>query len=184
MTIENIRHELKLMPNAALANRKRTCQNIANHPNGLKYLIQLTFEVDDKLSIRAAWILEIILKDNLYSITTFLDTFCKTIKLLKFDSSKRPCAKICELIAIDYDQNKRMKSLLTSEQKELLISCCFDWMISDEKLAVQAYSMMVLFIFGKEESWIHSELKSILIEQMGTKSPGYKSRGLKLIKLM
>lgn len=77
-----------------------------------------------------------------------------------------------------------MKTVINQKHKEQLINCCFDWLISNQKLAVEAYSMTVLYIIGKEFDWVHPELKNILLENIDSKSARYKARSLKLIKLM
>lgn len=71
-------------------------------------------------------------------------------------------AKICEILAIDFDsKNRSSKDVLTKKQKEYIITNCFDWMIQNEKVAVEAYCMNTLYIFGKEQKWIHEELTHI-----------------------
>lgn len=64
----------------------------------------------------------------------------------------------------------------------MIIEACFDWMISDEKVAIHAYSMQILFILGKEYNWIHTELKQILIDNMTFGSKGYIVRAKKILK--
>lgn len=177
-------HELTVMQNASLVHRNKACQYVLNDKSNIPLLIELTFEIKVKLSIRAAWILELVCKESLNHIIPYLDTFIQNMDKVKFDSAKRPCAKIGELIALDYENDGIIKTKLTPKHKEQLISCCFDWMISNEKLAVDAYAMMILYIFGKEIDWIHQELSSILENNMANKSAGYRARGLKLLKLM
>lgn len=64
----------------------------------------------------------------------------------------------------------------------MIIEACFDWMISDEKVAIHAYSMQILFILGKENNWINTELKQILIDNMTFGSKGYIVRAKKILK--
>lgn len=184
MKRERLVHELTVMPNAALVHRNGLCNLIIKDLDNLPILLELTFQVDDKLSIRAAWILELVCKESLNYIIPHLDFFLNRIKTVKFDSAKRPCAKICELIALDYDKGSTIKPFLTTQHKDALTACCFDWMIGNEKVAVDAYAMTCLYIFGKESDWIHQELRDILEENMAKKSCGYKARGLKILKLM
>ena len=48
---------------------------------------------------------------------------------------------INELIAINYNKKETslLKSCITQKQKDMIIEACFDWMISDEKVAIHAY---------------------------------------------
>ena len=61
----------------------------------------------------------------------------------------------------------------------MIIETCFDWMISDEKVAIHAYSMQILFNLGKENNWIHTELKQILVDNLAFRSKGYVVRAKK-----
>ena len=62
-----------------------------------------------------------------------------------------------------------------------MIATGFDWMISDQKVAVKAYSMETLYIFGKENPWVHKELQLILEQEISNGSPAYKARGKKIL---
>ena len=75
-------------------------------------------------------------------------------------------AKICELIAINYNKKLHYLSRVSLKTKIMIIEACFDWMISDEKVAIHAYSLQILFILGKENNWIHTELKQILVDNL------------------
>jgi len=99
-------------------------------------------------------------------------------------STRREMAKICELIAINYNKKETslLKSCITQKQKDMIIEACFDWMISDEKVAIHAYSMQILFILGKENNWIHKELKQILVDNMAFVSKGYVVRAKKILQ--
>ena len=174
--------ELISMKNAARIHRDSICQFILNNPSLTPELVNLSFDINNKLSIRSAWILEFVAKNSLQNIFPFLDQITSNMNHLKFDSVKRPIAKICELILEDYNKNGISKKYLKAENKSQIVSCCFDWLLSDEKVAVEAYSMNILFILGKEEKWIHEELKHILINNMDQKSCGYKARGKKILK--
>jgi hypothetical protein len=174
--------ELTSMKNAARIHRNRVCQFVLSNPSLIPDLVDLSFDIDNKLSIRSAWILEFVAKNSLQNIYPFLDQITSNMDHLKFDSSKRPIAKICELIVDDYNTKGISRNHLNTKNKTQIVSCCFDWLLSNEKVAVEAYSMNILFVLGKEEKWIHEELKHILINNMNHKSCGYKARGKKILK--
>ena len=74
------------------------------------------------------------------------------------------------------------KKTLKAHQKERIIACCFDWMINDEKVAVKAYSMNTLFLFGKDFNWIHPELTQILERDYPHQSCGFQARAKHILK--
>jgi hypothetical protein len=57
-------------------------------------------------------------------------------------------------------------------------------MISDQKVAVKAYSMRSLYLLGSEFDWIHEELILILERDFASQSAGFKARARDLIKRM
>ena len=66
-----------------------------------------------------------------------------------------------------------MRTELRPYHKEHLIACCFDWIIGNEKSSSRCIRHeLCLYIFGKEQQWIHQELQIILEENMAYKSSG------------
>lgn len=181
MNREDLIYELSNMKNAARIYRQQLCDLALNDKTIIPILINLSFEYDNKLSIKAAWILEFFVKDSVHHIIPYINQITSKIANLKFDSSKRSFANICEILANNYQKKGIFYQILAKKHKKEIISCCFDWMLSNEKVAVEAYSMNVLYIFGKEEKWIHNELSYILKENMHRKSCGYKARGKKIL---
>lgn len=173
--------ELTSMKNAARVHRVKLCVLVLNNPLLIPHLVDLSFEINNKLSIRSAWILEFA-EESLDTIYPYLNQITSEMNKLKFDSSKRPIAKICEILLDNYNNNGNSRKYLMPKNKSQIISCCFDWMLGQEKVAVEAYSMNILYVLGKEERWIHEELKHILVNNMDHKSCGYKARGKKILK--
>ena len=58
-----------------------------------------------------------------------------------------------------------------------MTECCFDWLITNQKVACQAYSMDALYLLGTEKEWIHPELKITLEQNISSQSAAYKARG-------
>ncbi|MFD2433102.1 hypothetical protein ACFSO9_05800 [Mesonia maritima] len=55
-------------------------------------------------------------------------------------------------------------------------------MITEQKVAPQAYSMQTLYLLGKEVDWVHKELAMILQQNYASGSAGYKARSRKILK--
>jgi hypothetical protein len=149
--------------------------------------VEVTFEVENKLSVRAAWILEWICTHNdLNLILPHLDVFTKNIKLLIFDSAIRPCAKVCEHLAVHYTnkQENPVKEFLTDSHIESIIETGFDWLITPQKIAVRAYTMTALYLFGLSRDWVHPELEHLIRTKIIHESKGCTARGKYILELI
>lgn len=184
MTKEKIIEEIIATNCDARKHRNRLMKLIENGKDNVKELLELSFENDDFISFRSGRVLEFICKQTLVPLIPQLDYFTEKISTVKHHSTRREVAKICELIATNYDSDKSslMRASLTTEQKERIVAACFDWLIGDEKVAIHAYSMQTLFVFGKGSDWIHQELRQILVDNMAFGSAGYVSRAKRILK--
>lgn len=146
--------------------------------------LDILFKVDDKISARAAWILEFMCGENLEAIIPYLDRFTDQMGLVHLDSAERPVAKICEYIAKAYYGNSpsKLKKALLPIHREKIIEACFDWLINDCKVAPKAYSMTTLYLFGQDYDWIHPELVQILQRDFTSQSAAFKARAKHIFK--
>lgn len=183
MTKELLYEELNGV-NHSREKRLYYAQLVIKDPKLIPHLLEILFSVNDKVSPRAAWVLEFMCSENLESLIPFLDVFTERIHLVHQDSAVRPVAKICELLAMAYfsKESNSIQTSLTPKHKERIIEVCFDYMINDEKIAPKAYSMNTLYLFGLEYDWIHPELTSIIERDFHSQSAGYKARGKKILK--
>ena len=184
MTSAGLYEELSLV-NASRENRLRYARLVLNNSSLLAELIDILCKVNDKNSCRAAWILEFVCIDNIYTITPHLNKFTNNLKHIYLDSAVRPISKICCLIAKVYclQTSNPIKDMVTQIHKELIVEACFDWMISDHKVAAKVHAMETLFLFGQENNpWIHNELAIILQREFYEQSAGYKSRAKRILK--
>ncbi len=156
---------------------------IAN-PDLIPKVLDLLFDVNDKQSPKAAWILEFMCSARIENLIPYLEPFTQRMHTLHLDPAVRPAAKICELIATAYCSKTKneIQSALTSAQKARIITTCFDYMITDQKVAPKAYAMRTLFLFGYTDDWIHPELKRILERDYASQSAAYKARARQIFK--
>ena len=153
----------------------------------VKELVFLTFLVDDKISIKAAWVLEWMCTHNsIELILPYLNEFTNNISHLHFDSAMRPCAKICEHLAMaKTSKNKNLiQEKLTESHIDKIIETGFDWLLTPQKIAVRAYIMNTLYLFGLQRDWIHPELKNIISTKIIHESKGTKARGKQILILI
>ncbi|MAD98373.1 MAG: adenylosuccinate lyase [Flavobacteriaceae bacterium] len=184
MTIEFLSNELLNLGPATKENRDRVANIVLENIECFPMLLQLTFQANDKVSVKAAWILEWICTHyGIDYLSDYLEEFTSQLSKLKLDSAIRPCAKLCEQIAIcsDMSTDNPIKSRLTSQQIERIVETGFDWLITPQKIAVRAYTMNTLFLFGKNIDWIHNELSHIIRTKIIHESKGCKARGKHVI---
>ena len=173
--------------NAARINREKASNIVLQNPKLVKTLVEITFDVDNKLSIKAAWVLEwICAHHGIEHILPFLNILTQNIAKVHFDSAIRPCAKICEQLATAYASKvvNEVQQKLTQEHIDLIIETGFDWLISKQKIAVKAYTMTTLYFFGLQKDWVHSELEHIIQTKVIHESKGCAARGKHVLELI
>ena len=188
MTDKNILiSTLENMQNPKRENREKVANIVYNNQELFQHLISLTFETENKISIKAAWVLEwVCTHGKLNWILPHLDEFTQNISKVKFDSAIRPCAKICEHIATAYTSKNEneFKYTLTIAQIDTIIETGFDWLITPQKIAVRAYTMTTLYLFGLQKDWVHPELEHLINTKIIKESAGCKARGKNVLKLI
>jgi hypothetical protein len=186
MSIQNLKEELHKMT-ALKEERQRVSQIVMENQALFKDLVSITFNVDLKISIKAAWVLEwICTKHHLDWILPYLDEFSTNIKTLKFDSAIRPCAKICEHLAFAFsDKNaNEIQNKLKSIHVNRMVETGFDWLITPHKIAVRAYTMSFLYYFGLQKDWVHPALKNLILTKIIYESKGTKARGNHILSVI
>ncbi|WP_428743363.1 adenylosuccinate lyase [Tenacibaculum sp.] len=183
MTLEKLYKELNYV-SALRENRQKYANIVLNDLSLLPNLTTILFMVDDKVSCKAAWIFEYVCAENIEIIIPFLDEFSNNLNKVHLDSAVRPVAKVCEFIAkANYSKEpNQIKNNLLPKHKESIIESCFDWMIRNEKVAVKAYSMNTLYLFGKDYKWVHPELAQILEQDYTHQSAAFKARARHILK--
>jgi len=181
MSLSFLSDQLSNLGPATKENRDRVANIVLETPSLFTDLVFLTFQIEDKLSIKAAWILEWMTTHyGIHHIYPQLNSFTAGISKLQFDSTIRPCAKICEQLAIVYDQNNHQQ--LTPTHINQIVETGFEWLMTPQKIAVRAYTMNMLYIFGKNIGWIHPELKHLISTKIIHESKGCEARGKYVLK--
>lgn len=158
--------------------RQEMASLVLNNPYLVKPLLCIAFEVNNPVSSKACWVMEFTTKNNLTHILTHIDFFTDQINTVKFDSSVRPMAKICEILmkAYFHKTKNRTQEVLKMKHLEQIAAACFDWLIGEHKVAAKAYSMTSLLLLGQKFDWIHPELKVVLEQNYALGSAAYKAR--------
>ncbi len=156
---------------------------VINNPELIPKLLDILFMVDDKISPRAAWVLEFMCSQDIKYLIQYLDRFTANLHKVHIDSAVRPVAKICEILAKAYTSktDNKIKTALNRTYKERIIETCFDYMINNKKVAAKAYGMTTLFLLGEEFDWVHPELKLILERDFHSQSAAFKARAKQIL---
>ena len=143
----------------------------------------LGFILDEhkEFSAKAARALELVCQKDVVLIFQHKNKLFKIASTAKQDDVIRPLAKIFELWTLDHFSKNPTIQLQTKDQ-ERITAICFDWLISPQKVAPQAYSMQMLYLLGKKTAWIHPELKLILEQNYARGTSGYKARARKILQ--
>lgn len=183
MTTKALYKELNYV-NHSIEKRQFYANLMIKNPDLIPKLLGLLFLVDDKISPRAAWVLEFMCGKHLDAIIPYLDYFIGTMHTVHLDPAVRPVAKICEYLTTAYysKESSKIKTHLLPKHKEKIIETCFDWMINDGKVAPKAYAMNCLYLLGKDYDWIHLELVTILQSNYHSQSAAFKARSRHIFK--
>ena len=183
MTTETLYNQLNYV-NHSRENRMHYAQMVINDCSLIPKLIDILLMVDDKVSARAAWVLEFVCGERLEVIIPYLDIFTTNMHKVHLDSAIRPVAKICEYLAKAYygKEPSKIKEALLTIHHEKIIEVCFDFLISNQKVAPKAYAMNTLYLFGKDYDWVHPELAVILERDFYKESAAFKARARHLLK--
>lgn len=151
---------------------------IVQNPHLLEDLVTFSFNVNDKLHIRACCILEKVLDIQLDLCFPYLDLVCSNLHQLKNDSAIRSISRFVLFLI----QDNTKKKYLTENQLEKITEACFDWLISDLRIAPKVNAIYTLFELGKKQDWIYPELKIILEQDAAKHSCGYKVAARETLK--
>ena len=168
---------------ATKANRLRVAHAVMQQKELFPLLVKMTFETNNKVSIKAAWTLELICLENIDWIAPYLNYFTTHLSALKYDSAIRPAAKICMLLAMAFHDKKNVSIIkdFGEQQQEKMIETGFDWLIGNQKVAAKVYSMEMLYLLGKNTNWVHRELQLIIQQNISKESCAYEARGKKIL---
>lgn len=167
--------------------RKLLVNAVLQRNEWVEILVEDIKEVDNKQSNLSVRILELACKVDLKIIIPYLDEFCILLPIIKFDGVTRSSAKLIELLMVHYFIKKDATYIneLNNLHLEQFAESCFDWMLADRAIAIQAHSMYSLYLLGTKFNWIHPELKENILRNLPiTSSMGYQNRGKKIIDAM
>ena len=176
--------ELNAIRDASRSPRNKVAKLVLSDQKLFQSLIEIAFDYDNEISTKAIWILELVCEQRPDWIAFNLPYFTENLHKIQEDTAVRSAAKICNLIAQDYNSkfDSPIKLIITEAQVSQIIETCFEWLLSDYKVATKAHAMETLYFLGIKTGWIHYELKMIIEKNIAKESPGYISRAKKVLE--
>jgi hypothetical protein len=162
------------------ANRLKFASELLENSELFPELVHLCFLTSNKNAAKACWILELICYEKIEWLQEYLDFFCSNIKNTTDKSAIRALSKICLLLTLSHFKKKEIK--LTENQLQQITETCFDWLMTDTKVASKCYAIRTLHILGNHFDWIHPELKVILEKDFTSHSAAYKAVVREILK--
>ncbi|MEO9511404.1 MAG: hypothetical protein ABJN84_00130 [Flavobacteriaceae bacterium] len=156
---------------------------LLNFPELTPCLLHEVFIEDKAGTFNASWAFDHLMRKKLEYLLPSFEIFAQGLKELQSESCIRPMAHVCELVTAEYFERKnaQFQRDISSEQLELILTSCFDWLIGKHKAAAKVFAMTSLYHLGSKYEWVHPELKLVLHNTMVEGSIGYKNRAKKTL---
>ena len=163
-------------------NREHIANHLVAHPHEIQEYLDVIAAKTDKEYFKASWALEFVSRININVLLPYLSQILALANEETAHQAIRPFAKIIEtLVLIDYSKDDTSYNL-SADFKNLMATQCFDWLITEQKVAAKAYSMTSLFQLGKDIAWIHPELKIYLEDNFNQGTAAFKARARHILK--
>ncbi|MBC2839466.1 adenylosuccinate lyase [Robiginitalea sp. SC105] len=165
--------------------RLEMARYIRERPGLFGDLLRIALQCREAEGPRACWVVEFVFKQEPGMLYPLLGSFSEELSGLRDESSIRPMAKICEMLATAYYRpGHGQVPPLETPHKQCLVETCFDWLIGPHKVATKAYSMAALYWFGGEFGWIRPELQAILTASYPREGAAYRARARQILNLL
>jgi hypothetical protein len=133
-------------------------------------LMSVFFRNEEPVSRRAAWVMDIVSEKSPELISPYIEEIARHLPEFTHDGMKRESVKVLA------------RSPMVSEQFGPLMNICFRWLVSpEESVAVKMFSMEILYRMSEIEPDLRHELADSIEWRMQEETPGFKSKGRKLL---
>lgn len=168
---------------SSIEKRWEVASFLIKNPLFLRDTLQYCYRPDNDLLIKASWVLEVVCQIEIESFLLYRHVFFNQLPHIKNDSALRSSAKICQILCYKDEVLPSFSTkILNKRERKIITECCFNWLLTDQKVACQASAMTCLLYLGSKKEWIYPELKNILIKNMSHKSAGYVARARQILK--
>lgn len=160
-------------------NRIDNAVYMLTNPALIAPLIKYCFNVADKNHIKACSILEKVVDLEIDACVPYHNLIFNNLQLLQNDCAIRPIARLVMNLVL---HSAKSSNYLPHNQLEKITEACFDWLISDIRMASKVYAMYTLSEIGKKQQWIFLELQQILSKDAAKQTVGYKAAAIGVLK--
>lgn len=159
---------------ASIESRKSAHLWLIHNPSHIPAVFQFAWNLHDPNQHKAAWIIELLLADQILLLQPELSQFCKTISKVSNETTKRSLGKIAYLAC------KNLK--LNRKHKVILAETALDWLITDTKVASKCLAMQILGQLSNEFPEHIGLAWDSIQQQYPMSSPAFQSRAKKFKK--
>jgi hypothetical protein len=136
-------------------------------------LLETALFEKDPLAWRAAWVLD---GSDEQSPGMAAGSISRMVRRLPEISSKGALRSILRLLC---------RYEIGAEDQGILVDLCFKYLVSEiYPVAVKVYAMQIIYNHVLIYPELKDELVTVIMDQMGNNSVGFKSRGMRLLKKM
>ena len=165
--------ERELLKEHSKSQTIKIARYIGNQPERFNILINLMLNGSYTITQRASWVVSCCSDNHPELIQPHLTAVIRNLKKPVHDAVKRNTLRLLQNISIP----KKLHGITTD--------LCFKFLISTkEPVAVKAFAMTILYRITLTEPDLKNELRIIIEDQMPYSSPGFLSRGKKIISLL
>lgn len=155
------------------AQRDNIVEYIGTDESRFKELVHLFLHDEYKVVQRASWVLSECSERHPFLVMPYLGSLMGNLKQEVHDAVKRNTIRILQFVEIP-------ESLY-----DITAEVCFDLLASKkEPVAIKAFSMTVLLQIVRKIPELKTELQVLIEDQMPYSSPGFTSRGKKILEVL
>lgn len=160
-----------LMTELSRRNTDLVADLIRDRPVLFTELMEIFLRNAEPVSRRAAWVADTVSEKHPELIDSYLGSLTGALTRFEHDGLKRHALRILS------------RSHLPQQCLGALMKTCFDWLISPkESVAVKVYAMEILYMMSQAEPDLKKELADSIEWRMAEETPGFKNRGMKLLR--
>ncbi|WP_224491016.1 hypothetical protein [Robertkochia flava] len=170
---------------ALRADRDRTAQYIGSNAERYAALLQCALAKDPEISKKACWVLETVILNTPELLRTDREELFRVFQETTDASAIRPLAKIIAFWSESFlSKGTESTPTITKDEADILVSLCFNWLLADHPVAIKVFSMEALLHLGREQTWVHRELKDQLVRMYPVSSPAFRARARKILGIL
>jgi len=150
---------------------------LSNNISAINFF-ETIYKIDAKQKIVLYHVLDMLIEKRPKYLNDILDMYLNRALSESHESIKRCVSRTI------YHQLKHNNKIYNKDQKSLIITTMFDWLINQSLVATRVNAIHVLYFLIDEDDWIKEQLIAIIEQQMLLQEASFLSRGKKILKLI